>query len=141
MGVVRGRWAFGGHLAPPSSVTIARELARATGLAVVNRDAAEERDERIEVGTIDESLFDLERDNAAASLALSSFIPAHPFLWENLDRVLSDLGGRVEAGAGLWYPSPEFERLRRPWSALTRRQRLLLRIPTIGASRWWDRFV
>jgi hypothetical protein len=137
--VVRGRWVFAGNSTPPLSATIATELSRITGLRVVNRDSANQRDEWIDVGTIDESLFDLERD--AATLALSSFVPAHPYLWENLDRVLSGLGGCVQSGAGLWQPTPTFERLRGPWDTLTSRQRVLLRFPTIGAARWLDRFL
>jgi len=141
VGVVRGRWIFAGRSEPPSSATIATELAKATGLVVVNHDARQERDERIDVATINESLFDMERDTAVATLTISSFIPVHPYLWENLDRVLSELGGCVESGATLWRPSPRFKNLRRPWDALTSRQRFLLRVPTIGGSRWSDRFV
>jgi hypothetical protein len=141
VGVVRGRWAFAGRAAPPSSATIATELATATGLAVVNHDAREERDERIDVATINEALFDMERDTAAATLTLSSFIPAHPYLWENLDRVLTGLGGCIDSGGSLWRPSPRLRDLRRPWDSLTPRQRFLLRVPTIGGSRWLDRFI
>jgi hypothetical protein len=138
MGLVGGKWSFARGLGPPSTATIAAALARATGLRVTCRDANKPCDERIDVATIDESLFDIERD--ADSLLLHSFIPAHPYLWENVDRVLEELGGRVELRDVYWRPQERFTHLRRPWPELSRRQQLLLQLPTIGAWRWLDRF-
>jgi hypothetical protein len=129
---VRGKWAFPEGSAPPSAATVATALAKVTGLRVSIDDA------RIHVAIIEESLFDIECE--VNSLELSSFIPAHPYLWENLDRVLSELGGQIQPDEIYWRPQPQLHHLRRSWHDLTRRQRFLLRLPTLGAWRGLDRF-
>ncbi|HKU42823.1 MAG TPA: hypothetical protein VJR89_31910 [Polyangiales bacterium] len=120
MGVVCGKWSFARGSAPPATPAIAAALARATGLQVSSRGASETADERIHVAELAESLFDIERE--ANSLQLSSFIPAHPYLWENLDRVLTDLGGRVEVSERFWQPHERLQHLRRSWQRLSPRQ-------------------
>jgi hypothetical protein len=86
-----------------------------------------------------ESLFDIEW--VGGEVTFYSAVPAHPYLWENLDRVLVALGGRQMSDETYWRPDARFRRLRKPWDELSGLQKWLLRFPTIGVSRLLDRFV
>ena len=138
MGVVGAKWSFAGNSAPPAIATLAGELAKVTGLNVTWRDASEQFTARIDVATIDQSLLLIDRE--ADSLMLHGFVPAHPYLWENVDRVLTQLGGVREVGEIFWQPEERFHHLRRAWAELSRRQQFLLSLPTVGAWRWLDRW-
>lgn len=139
MGLVLGKWRFADASQLPATQAIANGLTHATGLRVSCSDSGTESDERIDIPFLRESLFDIERIDSA--ITLCGYIPAHPYLWENLDRVLSELGGKIELAETHWRPNSKYHHLRRPWQALTPRQRFLLRLPTLGASRLFDRFV
>ena len=136
MGLIVGVWVF--PSAPvPGIGTIAAALARATGLEVRQEGAGDEA--ALLLPTLGERLFDWRNDGA--EVAVHSFIPAHPYLWEALDAVMTSLGGRVGEEVHLWRPDPAHVGLRRPWAELTAAQRAILRIPTAGAWRPLDRLL
>lgn len=82
-----------------------------------------------------------QREDEADALTLHGYIPAHPYLWENLDRVMTALDGLCGAEPISWQPRAEDAILRRRWNALSRRDRWLLRRASLLASRPWDRFL
>lgn len=61
-------------------------------------------------------------------------MPGHPFLWVHLNAVMEDFGGRIADTASPWRSELDKRPLDRPWAELTRHQRFILRLPTIG--RW-----
>lgn len=138
MGLVVGKWQFENREQVPSAEALANALAEATKLHVTHQLEHGAR-ERIEIPLLRESLFDIER--AEGEMTFYSHIPAHPYLWENLDRVLVALGGQRRLDATCWRPDDRFRQVRRPWDELSARQRWLLRLPTFGASRFLDRLV
>lgn len=139
MGLVVGKWQFENRDRVPSTEALATALAEATKLHVTHQLEHDARHERIEIPLLGESLFDIER--AEGEMTFYSHIHAHPYLWENLDRVLVALGGQRRPDATCWRPDERFRQVRRPWDELSARQRWLLRLPTVGASRFLDRFV
>jgi hypothetical protein len=70
-----------------------------------------------------------------------SFIPAHPYLWENLDAVMTTSGGRLNTSDIGWRPDPAYARLRTRWSSLPARDRFLLAMPSFLGFRPLDRLV
>lgn len=139
MGLVVGKWQFESRAQVPSTEAIATALAEATKLQVTHQLEDGAHHERIEIPILGESLFDIER--AEGEMTFYSHVPAHPYLWENLDRVLVALGGERRSDATCWRPDDRFRQVRRPWDELSAAQKWLLRFPTIGASRLLDRFV
>jgi hypothetical protein len=135
MGVTIGEWSF--VTAAPAIGTIAEALARATGLEV--RQEGERDDVALLLPTLGERLFDWRCEGT--SVTVHGFIPAHPYLWEALDTVMTSLGGRIGDEAHLWQPDPAHAGLRRPWGELTAAQRAILRVPTVGAWRPLDRLL
>jgi hypothetical protein len=136
MGLVVGEWRF-----PPGTTpgvpAIAEALARATGLEIRREGPGE--DGALRVPTLRERLFDWRIDDAAVTV--HGFVPPHPYLWEMLDLVMSSLGGRIGEAVHLWRPDPAHAALRRPWQALTPAERVILRLPTLGAWRPLDRLL
>ena len=133
MGLVVGEWVFptGGT---PDVATVAAGLRAGTGLAVTVEGAGASA--TLSIPRVGERLFDWSIEHGR--LVVHAFGPPHPYVWENLDAVLSAGGGRVGDTATTWRPDPANAALRRPWASLTRRQRTLLQIPTIGAFRPLD---
>ncbi len=73
---------------------------------------------------------------------LLSPIPAHPYTWENLDRVMTTLGGERDGDPIMWRPSPEDAALRVRWDELPSRDQRLLKLPPIlPTRRLFDRFL
>ena len=138
MGLVIGKWQFENRGRVPSTEALASALADATKLQVAHQLEGGTRHERIDVPILGASLFDIER--AEGELTFHSYIPAHPYLWENLDRVLVALGGQRRSDETCWRPDDRFRHLRMPWDELSAKQKWLLRLPAIGASRLLDRF-
>lgn len=136
MALVIGEWRFQSG-AVPDLPAIADALRRAMRLEVTEEGAG--REAALFVPKLGERLFDwqLEPDR----IAVHSFAPAHPYLWEHLDAVLGAAGGRIGEAAQFWRPDPARATLRRPWPELTLRERFLLRLPTIAASRPHDRLL
>ena len=139
MGLVIGKWQFADRDAVPSTEALATALAEATKLHVTHQLDDGAGHERIEIPLLGESLFDIER--AEGEMTFYSHIPAHPYLWENLDRVLVALGAQRRPDATRWRPDARFRQVRRASDELSAPQRWLLRLPTVGASRLLDRFV
>lgn len=61
-------------------------------------------------------------------------VPGHLFLWVQLNAVMEDFGGRIGETVSPWRSELDKGGLDRPWTELTKRQRFILRLPTIG--RW-----
>ena len=139
MGLTTGKWRFDERTRVPSVPALAKALAGATGLHVNHTIGDVEHNSRIEVPVIRAFVFDIEPEGSDLGL-LGPFTP-HPYLWENLDRVLEGFGGRRVLDESNWAPDARFQHLRKPWAQLSARQRLLLRFPTIGPARYFDRFV
>lgn len=138
MGLVVGKWHFEPGLPMPKVEAIADTLALVMGIDVLCIDSEEET-RYIDIPVIGESLFDVEYGEN--DITLYTHMPAHPYLWENLDCAMSELGGKLVAGETYWQPQQRFNHLRRSWSQLSILQKLLLKMPAFGASRMLDRFV
>lgn len=135
MGVIFGEWVFpDGNVPDPDAV--ANALADRTGLAVECTRDAEGNLETADIPLIKESLFDWQVQTDR--IQVRSFIPAHPYLWAHLDAAIRQLGGQTSDNTVAWRPTSPASSIERPWTELTRRQRFILRLPTIGAWRPLD---
>jgi hypothetical protein len=164
MGVIVGTWHFDkarGDLPDGALSAIAamgRRLQTATGLRVELQPGGRTlriptlREELFSWGFYDrgvsvedltaqelEELFDWAAGDHAATV--HSFIPAHPYLWENLDAVMTAAGGRRANLAVGWQPNPAHARLRTRWDNLSPRDRFLLAMPSLWAARPLDRLL
>lgn len=135
MGVVYGEWVFPAGAVPAPEAVVERLGAR-MGLPIESSHDDAGRLISADVAVLGESLFDWEVWDER--IAVCSFIPAHPYLWAQLGAAMSDLGGRVSEAGNAWRSEPDNEIFRRPWGELSRRQRLILRLPTIGTWRPLD---
>jgi hypothetical protein len=133
---VVGAWRFLPGSAPEVAV-IAEALARHTGLEVRQEGTGD--GVALVVPTLRERLFDWRSDGAVVTV--HGFVPPHPYLWEMLDAVMASFGGHIGAAEHLWRRDPAHAALRRPWHMLTAAERLILRVPTVGAWRPLDRFL
>jgi hypothetical protein len=140
VGVISGTWHFGETSDLPGDelsalATIGRRLEAATGLRV------EQRDEgcTLRIPTLREELFDWAFDDRTVSVR--GFIPEHPYLWENLDAVMTAAGGRRDTAELGWRPNPAHARLRMRWEALPTRDRFLLAMPSLLGTRPFDRLL
>ncbi len=129
MALITGDWRFPTGTAPPSLPEAAERLGRAMGLAVLVEGSG--REAGLHIPMLRERLFDWRAE--PGRLRLHSFAPAHPFLWVHLDAVLAEAGAAPRG--------PANARLRRPWSALSGRERLILRLPSLLLARPFDRFL
>ena len=136
MALVFGEWEFAVDTAP-ALPAIAERLRTGMQLAVV--ESGRGPDGRLDVPKLGEALFDWRF--AGNRIAVHGFAPPHPYLWEHLDAALNGLGGRPVRLAHGWQPNATYASLRRPWAQLSNRQRALLRLPTVGASRPLDRLL
>ena len=135
MGVIHGEWVFDASGAPsPESVVDA--LRGRSGLAISCTYGDDGSMGRVDMPQIRESLFGWTHDSDR--LSVRSFIPAHPYLWTQLHAVMAELGGRVSETPYAWRPDADDGKLDRPWLELSRRQRFVLGMPTIGAWRPFD---
>ncbi len=135
MGVIYGEWVFPNGDAPsPDAVVDA--LGEQTGLVIERRREDDGSLARADLPMIKESLFGWDRQSDRISV--HSFIPAHPYLWAQLNTVMTDLGGRISDAPHAWRPESPGDSLNRRWSELSKRQRFILRLPTIGAWRPLD---
>lgn len=133
MGVVCGKWNFADG-EPPGAEVVAEALRAATGLAV-NVDEGRLRFPELGLefwGYMVEG----------GSCEVLSPIPAHPYTWENLDRVMTALGGVRDDDPIMWRPSSQDAALRVRWDELPSRDQRLLKLPPILPSRrLFDRFL
>jgi hypothetical protein len=137
MALVVGEWGFPAETSPPALADIAAALGRSMGLAALVEGTG--RDATLRVPALGEQLFDWRAE--PGRLRLHGFAPAHPYLWEHLDAALTAAGGRASGGPTAWRPDPRRGALRRPWSALSRRDQWILRAPAILLARPLDRFL
>jgi hypothetical protein len=135
VGVNAGEWIFP-EGAAPSPDAVVEKLRERTGLEIYCGHDAEGRLDYADVAVIRESLFDWSSENGR--LAVRSFVPAHPYLWTHLNAVMTEYGGRLSEDPIIWRPQPEFEALNRRWSELSKRQRFVLSVPTVGSWRLLD---
>lgn len=134
MGVVHGEWVFPHEAPAPDAVVEGLRLR--TGLAITCTSDADGQLEHADIPVIRESLFDWEHGDGR--VAVHSFGPAHPYLWAQLDAVMTDLGGQIGPSGNAWRPDSGNAALAQPWSALSKRQRFVLGLPTIGSWRPLD---
>lgn len=135
MGVILGEWVFPDRGAPALEAVIDGLKAR-TGLEIDCVHGDDGVLARTEIPLIKERLFGW--DPQPDRISVHSFIPAHPYLWAQLNTVMTDLGGRIGDSPAAWRPDTSSPAFTRPWAELSGRQRLVLRLPTIGAWRPLD---
>lgn len=133
MGLIAVTWRFA-ERSPPTIDEVEQVLREATGLRIERGD-----DRELSVPLLGELVLGWEYDGNA--LTLLGGIPRHPYLWENLDRVMIALGGLREESLRGGIPEPGDAALRTSWDALSPRDRWLLRLPPLLASRPLDRFL
>lgn len=133
MGAIRGEWLFPDSAAP-SMEEVAQALQKRTGLEVLCCNDAD--GVLFELPLLRESLFDWEHH--ADRIVLHSFIPAHPYLWPQLDKVMRSFGARTTKDPIAWKPDQPNPNLDKAWSELSTRQRMVLRLRPIGAWRPLD---
>lgn len=135
MGVIHGEWTFD-TLDAPSPENVVEALRDRSGLEISCTYGDDGSLGRVDMPQIRESLFGW--THAPDRLSVRSFIPAHPYLWTQLQAVMTELGGRISETTYAWRPETHDSRLDRPWLELSRRQRFVLAMPTIGAWRPFD---
>jgi hypothetical protein len=151
VGLIVGGWHFGetqGAGPGDELATIAaigRRLQAAMGLRVelqvVIGWRVEERreDHTLRIPTLREELFDWMFNDR--TVTVHGFIPGHPYLWENLDAVMTAAGGSIDTAACVWQPNPAHARLRTRWDTLSPRDRFLLAMPSLLGARPFDRLL
>jgi hypothetical protein len=146
VGIVVGTWHFGETQSDlrgdaSSAVTaIAGRLQAVTGLRVEQHEDGTLRVPtlgRLTFLTPGEELFGwtfIDR-----TVTVYSGIPAHPYLWENLDAVMAAAGASRGTDVRVWRPNPAHARLRTRWDTLSPRDRFLLAMPSLWGARPFDR--
>ena len=135
MGSIRGEWVFPDG-AVPTLDDIVEALGVRMGLAVKATHDDDGTLVRADVPVINEFLFGWDRK--PDRILVHSLLPGHPYVWAQLNAVMEDSGGRISDTVSAWRPELDTSALERPWSELSGRQRLVLRLPTIGAWRPLD---
>jgi hypothetical protein len=149
VGVIVGTWYFSetqGDLPGDKSsaiATIGHRLQAVTGLQVERPCGTNTLHiptlGRLTFLTAGEELFDWVFNDRAVTA--HSFIPAHPYLWENLDAVMTAAGGRRNTDACVWQSNPAHARLRTRRDTLSPRDRFLLAMPSLLGARAFDRLL
>jgi len=150
VGVIVGTWHFGGTRDLPGDdlsavAAIARRLEASTGLRVELQTVigwrVEQRheDQTLRIPTLRQDLFDWVFGDR--TIAVHGFIPEHPYLWENVDAVITAAGGCCDTAAHGWQPNPAHARLRTHWDTLSPRDRFLLAMPSLLGTRPFDRLL
>lgn len=138
VGIVVGSWHFdaAGRGLPadelPAIAALGSRLQAATGLRVELRDAGR----TLRIPTLREELFDFDLEGSA--ITVHAFAPVHPYLWENLDGVMTAAGGRADTADHVWKPDPRHVGLRARWETLSPRDRFLLAMPSLLGARPFD---
>jgi hypothetical protein len=148
MGIIVGIWHFGetqSDLPGDESsavAAIAVRLQAATGLGVEQREDGTlciPKLRRLTFLAPGEELFDWVFNDH--TVAVHTDIPAHPYLWENLDAVMTAAGGRRDTDVCVWQPNQSHARLRTRWDTLSPRDRFLLAMPSLFGKRPFDRLL
>jgi len=134
MGLTVGRWCVPCHRRLDLA-TVEQGLREVTGLRVDRVHGGN----TLRLPMIREELFDWVFH--ACEVTVYGFTPAHPFLWENLDAVMTTAGGECSAAPHVWKPDPAHARLRSKWASLSRRDRFVLTLPSIIGARPFDRLL
>lgn len=134
--MLTGTWFFPDRQIPDLDAVIAALSAR-MGLAVECIHDDDGALLRADVPMIKEILFFW--DPQPDRIEVHSPVPGHPFLWVHLNAVMEDFGGRISDTASPWRSELDKSALDRPWAELSKRQRFILRLPTIGRWRPLDR--
>jgi hypothetical protein len=146
VGIVVGTWHFGETQSDlrgdeSAAVTaIAGRLQAVTGLRVKQHEDGTLRVPtlgRLTFLTPGEELFGWTFNDR--TVTVYSRIPAHPYLWENLDAVMTAAGARRDTDVCVWQPNPAHARLRTRWDTLSPRDRFLLAMPSLWGVRPFDR--
>jgi hypothetical protein len=148
VGIVVGTWHFGetqGDLRGDEAsvvAAIAGRLQAATGLRVKQHE-----DGTLGVPTLGRLTFLTPGEELFGwafkdrTVTVYSSIPAHPYLWENLDAVMTAEGNRRDTDVCVWQPNPAHARLRTRWDTLSPRDRFLLAMPSLWGVRPLDRLL
>ncbi|MBV9558944.1 MAG: hypothetical protein JOY90_00545 [Bradyrhizobium sp.] len=148
MGIIVGTWHFGEPQSdfPGDESSIAAAVAvrlhAATGLRVEQREDGTLRIPKLGRLTFlaaGEELFDWAFNDHIVTVHAG--IPAHPYLWENLDAVMRAAGGRRDTDVCVWQPNPAHARLQTCWDSLSPRDRFLLAMPSLWGARPFDRLL
>jgi hypothetical protein len=134
VGIIVGTWHFG--------ETQSDLPGAATGLRVEQREDGTLRIPKLGRLTFlvaGEELFDWAFNDHTVSVHAG--IPAHPYLWENLDAVMRAAGRRRDTDVCVWQPNPAHARLRTRWDTLSPRDRFLLAMPSLWGGRPFDRLL
>lgn len=113
---------------------VAEAFRMRTGLKVLCRTDADA--DLFELPLLKESLFGWE--HYADRIVLHSFVPAHPYLWTQLDKVMRSFGASTTTDPTAWKADPPSPGLDKAWSELSATQRLILRLRPIGPWRPLD---
>jgi hypothetical protein len=132
MGVIVATWSFAD--CAPDLAKVWRGLTTVTGLTI-EQDSADS----LRIPELRESLFDWVF--TGPNVTVHGFVPAHPYVWENLDAVMTAAGGKLVHADHLWRPNAAHARLRKPWRELSGRDRALLRLPSLAGWRPFDRYL
>jgi len=135
MGIITGKWLLpsSSHLGAEGITPrwVAERLREATGLYAEAR-----ADGVVCIPALREKLFDWVIEDGAVSV--DGYAPAHPYLWENLDAVMTEAGCTRTEDPWRWQPDPTRTGLRKQWKALPPRNRLILSQPLIRFHRLVD---
>ncbi len=134
MSLVVGSW----FMRQPESIRpamVAERLRAATGLEIEARST----EDTLRIPALREELFDW--TTAGDAVTVHGFMPAHPYLWENLDAVMGAAGGQRSTAGHVWRPNPAHARLRVHWSTLSPRDRFILSTRSIFGARPLDRLL
>lgn len=133
MGLIGDEWFFPTS-APPGFKEIAEALAARTGLEVLCEDDPDPC--WLDVPLLKERL--LRMDPHPDRVVVHGFFPPNPYLWTQLDKVMTGLGATASRYPGNWTPDADIVDLDRPWAELSRGQRFALRRGQIYGWRPFD---
>lgn len=131
MGLIVGSW-FVRQPEPIWPAAVAERLRAVTGLEV----EAQPAEGTLRFPALREELFDWTLADGAVTV--HGFMPAHPYLWENLDAIMSEANCQRSTASHVWRPNPAHARLRVPWSSLSSKDRFILSTRSIFGARPLD---
>ena len=115
MGLIRGEWIFTTST-PPGLKEIAEALVARTGLEV--RCDSDADPCWLDIPLLKQRLFDL--DHFPDRVVVHSFIPAHPYLWAQLGKVMIGFGATASSDPCAREPDSQSAGLDQPWAKLTK---------------------
>jgi hypothetical protein len=79
----------------------------------------------------------LDWERSADRIIVYSFVPPHPFIWCHLHLIMKELGGMQGDMRGTTYIFRPDSRAR-SWTELSRGERIVFRLPSVGGKRPFD---